>query len=100
MRSPSRLRKRRGPPARPTIPSDVRVVRYSRWREAFERIANIDEPDPKKLTERIKKRIGRTGDTLLRYGLIGRDTPFVWITGKKMRGITVAAQSNAHECSS
>jgi AAA domain len=44
------------PPARPTIPSDVRVVRFSRWREALERLANIDEPDPKKLTERIKKR--------------------------------------------
>jgi hypothetical protein len=88
------------PPARPTIPSDVRVVRFSRWREAFERLANIDEPDPKKLAERIKKRMGRTGDTLLRYGLIGRDTPFVWITGKKVRGITVPAQSNAYECSS
>lgn len=70
------------PIGRPDIPERVTVVTYARWREAFRTIAS----DPDMSDEAVKKALTRAGQSLMRFGVIGRVNPLVWWTGKPVRG--------------
>ena len=79
----------RPPPAdRRNIPPQIStVVTYKEWRDVYARSAPIDEDsDDAKRAAAIKKAMQRAGVTLLSFGIIGRDNPLVWWTGKPVRG--------------
>lgn len=67
-------------------PRGVTVVDYKHWREAFAASAPIDSQDERTRSAAIKKAMQRGGITLLKYGVIGRDDPWCWWTGKPVRG--------------
>lgn len=79
----------RPPPAeRKNIPPQIStVVTYKEWRDTYARSAPIDEDsDDAKRAAAVKKAMQRAGVTLLSFGIIGRDNPFVWWSGKPVRG--------------
>jgi hypothetical protein len=78
--------KGQAPPIGFNIPAGVSVVLYADWREAYAKSAPIDDDDDRKRKEQIKKAMQRAGATLLKFGIIGRDNPWVWWTGKPVRG--------------
>ncbi|MCV9960770.1 AAA family ATPase [Pararhizobium sp. BT-229] len=46
----------------------------------------VEEPDKKKARERVRKSVAAARDGLQKYGIMGYDTPFMWWTGKPIRG--------------
>lgn len=78
--------KGQAPPTGFKIPEGVSVITYAEWREAYARSAPIDHDDERKRKETIKKAMTRAGTTLLKFGIIGRDDPYVWWTGLPVRG--------------
>lgn len=78
--------KGQAPPIGFNIPASVTVVPYKDWRDAFARMAPIDDDDPRKKAQNVKKAMQRAGTTLLKWGIIGRDDPWIWWTGKPVRG--------------
>lgn len=75
-------------PASLQLPAGVRVVRWAHWRNHFLKIdsAAAGDEDETKRAERIKKRIERAGKSLLKFGIIGRDNPWIWHSGRPVRG--------------
>ena len=87
----------RPPPAdRKNIPPQVStVVTYKEWRDVYARSAPIDEDsDDAKRAAAVKKAMQRAGVTLLSFGIIGRDNPFCWWSGKPVRGFGPDVKSN------
>jgi len=80
----------RPPDTHPKIPATVTVVTYRQWRDFFARSAPIDQDDERKRAEAIKKAMQRTGAKLLNFGIIGKDDPWIWWTGKRVRGVNIA----------
>ena len=74
------------PPLGFNIPAATSVVEYKTWREFYAKSAPIDDDDDRKRKETVKKAMTRAGTTLLKFGIIGRDTPWIWWTGKPVRG--------------
>lgn len=68
------------------LPADVRVMRWSQWRDEWAKLDSSADDDPVARAERIKKRMQRAGTALLKWGVIGRSNPWVWWTGKPVRG--------------
>ncbi|EJB02919.1 hypothetical protein Rleg9DRAFT_1734 [Rhizobium leguminosarum bv. trifolii WSM597] len=46
----------------------------------------VEESDKKKARERVRKSVAAARDGLQKYGIMGYDTPFMWWTGKPIRG--------------
>jgi hypothetical protein len=68
------------------VPPNATVVEYKQWRETFAASAPIDSQDERARSAAIKKAMQRAGVTLLKFGVIGRDDPWVWWTGKAVHG--------------
>ncbi|UGY15238.1 AAA family ATPase [Bradyrhizobium septentrionale] len=59
----------------------TRVVNRSYWFAAYRKYYAEDDSE-----DAVKKALQRANDFLIRSGVIGRDNPWVWITGKRVRG--------------
>ncbi|WP_181180714.1 AAA family ATPase [Mesorhizobium sp. B2-4-6] len=70
--------------------SIVRVVRMGYWRQEYAALSLVDDEDPKKKTERIKKGLQRAGERFLGAKWIGRAEPYVWLTGRPVPGFKSA----------
>ncbi len=46
----------------------------------------VEEPDKKKARDRVRKSVAAARDGLQKYGIMGYDTPYMWWTGKPIRG--------------
>lgn len=75
-------------PADLDLPSTARVVAWERVRDAFE----ADRTgDPEKKRAAIRTAMSRHGATLLARQVIGRNERFIWLTGKRVRGVRIPA---------
>lgn len=70
------------------LPPNVRVVKWSKVKEAFTEIS-FEEGDEVKKADTIKKALQRWGETLYAKQIIGREAPYVWLTGRKVKGFKV-----------
>lgn len=82
-----------GEPAPPSLglPVGVRVVEWKHVRDAFGRMSFEEEGDGsekerKRHVEAVRKALQRHGEKLLADGIIMRERPYVWLTGKRVRG--------------
>lgn len=46
----------------------------------------VEEPDKKKARDRVRKSVAAARDGLQKYGIMGYETPWMWWTGKPIRG--------------
>jgi hypothetical protein len=67
--------------------SILRVVDYAHVKEAFKNLNPDDGDDQNKWRERLKQALRRARERLLDHRIIGVTSPYVWITGKPVRGI-------------
>ncbi|WP_245407594.1 AAA family ATPase [Rhodopseudomonas faecalis] len=76
------------PAGHASIPETSIAVRASHWKAAYQAIdpAASDDDDEKTITDRVNKALKSGGAKLMQYGVIKRDNPFVWLTGKPVRG--------------
>jgi hypothetical protein len=65
----------------------VKVVDYAYVKEAFKNLNPDDGDDQNKWRERLKQALRRARERLLDHRIIGVTSPYVWITGKPVRGI-------------
>ena len=74
------------------LPLGTRVVEWRHWKEEFAKIAPIeppkdgDEAGQKRWADALRKRMESAGQSLLQWGFIGRENPWVWWTGKAAKG--------------
>ena len=69
------------------LPVGTEVVDWRRVAEVFGKISFDDEPDQSKRNQNIRKAMQRHGEWLMSRRIIGREKPFIWLTGRKVRGI-------------
>lgn len=75
------------PPEMLKLPRSIRsIVRMGYWRQEYAALSMIDDEDPKKKTERIKKALQRAGERFFGAKWIGRAEPYVWLTGRPVPG--------------
>lgn len=61
------------------------VVEYSDYADlAVSKM--VEEEDQKKARERVRKSFQRVTDALVKYGIVKLERPFIWWTGKPVRG--------------
>ena len=71
------------PPPSLGLPRSIAsVVDFKHVRNRYSALSPDPEEDPKKRAETIKKQIQRSGERLLKSGLIGREHPWIWFTGR------------------
>lgn len=46
----------------------------------------VEEPDKKKARDRVRKSVAAVRDSLMKYGIMGYESPYMWWTGKPVRG--------------
>lgn len=73
------------------LPLGTRVVKASFWKAEFEKIApyetgGTDDTAKKRRADAIRKALERAGASLLKFGVIGRNEPWIWWTGKPVAG--------------
>lgn len=74
------------------LPSYIKCVEWPNVRDVFARTAfeGIDEDDPIRAKEKVKKALQRHGTALMEKRIIGRTTvdgkAYVWLTGVKVKG--------------
>jgi hypothetical protein len=69
----------------PTAAIGTSVVHWDHYREvALEHMPEV--PDRKKAVEQISKEFKRAKDALVKYGIIGVQSPYLWWAGKAVRG--------------
>ena len=70
------------------LPYGMRVVDFTHFREVFAATSfeGADEADPKTRANTIRKAIKRNGEKLMAAGVIGRKDPYIWRTGKAIKG--------------
>jgi hypothetical protein len=85
------------PQDRRAIPQDAMVVRGVHWNAAYRAMdpAVVDGEDEKVAFTRAQKAIAGAGSKLMQYGVIKRDNPFVWLTGKPVRGFGDVARQQS-----
>ncbi|UYO50309.1 AAA family ATPase [Rhodopseudomonas palustris] len=85
------------PTDRQAIPPDAMVVHGSHWNAAFRALdpAGGDSETEEAAVTRAKRAIASAGSKLMQYGVIRRDNPFVWLTGKAVRGFGDVARQSA-----
>lgn len=70
-----------------------RVVDARRWREVYRKKVEDDSD------EAVRKALSRASDFLITGGFIGRNNPYVWITGKRVRGESEGAPPSEADAS-
>ena len=85
------------PPAMLSLPASTRVVRGEVVRQIFETMTfEADgETDPKKRLVAMRKAMQRHGEMLLKWNIIGRASPYIWLTGKRPKGFRMPDASSA-----
>lgn len=81
------------PPAGTGLPQSLRVVEWKQAMRAYDSIAfdgdevenETQEERDKRLTAR-RQALKRSGERLMRKGVIARENPWVWLTGKPIKG--------------
>jgi hypothetical protein len=74
------------------IPAHIKIVRWRDVIKEYDALALEDEPEEEDPEERKKrkdaraKRLQRLGENLLKKNIIGRENPFVWLTGRRIKG--------------
>jgi hypothetical protein len=70
------------------LPAGAKVVRWKTLGEVFAGMAfdGADEADPKKRQDKLSQAMKRHGEKLMQLRIIMRETPYIWLTGKKVRG--------------
>jgi hypothetical protein len=69
------------------IPEGAKVVKLEHWREEFQRRAPFDEKDDeKRRNDRVRKAMERAVTDFQNWKLIGFNNPWVWLTGRPVRG--------------
>lgn len=68
------------------VPADAIVVHYRDWREAFKLDAAPDAEGEAKSDDAIRKMFERDSGGLVKFGLMGWKRPWLWWTGKSVRG--------------
>lgn len=83
-------------PATLGLPRGVRVVTGGQMTTFFTRMTleGHDEVDAGKREAIIKKAVATHGAMLLRKGVIARENPYVWLTGKEVRGMRTSRFAN------
>ena len=81
------------PPQSSGLSQNLRLVEWKRFVSAYDSIAfdgaDTDTETPKERERRKNARnqaLKRTGESLMRKGIIAREAPWVWLTGKPIRG--------------
>ena len=76
-------------PAFLNLPAGHRVVKWKHVLGAFAKLgfAGEGEDDPKKRQAALYTAAKRHGEALMADRIIMRETPFVWFTGRKVRGV-------------
>lgn len=71
-----------------SLPSGTRVVKWKKLGEVFAGMAfdGADEADPKKRQDKLSQAMKRHGEKLMQLRIMMRENPFVWLTGRKVRG--------------
>ena len=63
------------------------VVKWDYFRDvSLSKMAGVSEDDRKKAVEQIRKEFERFSTFLIKHGVIGVDRPYMWWTGKPIRG--------------
>lgn len=75
-------------------PSITRVVDYLKVKEAFKNLNPDDGNDEVKWRERLKQALRRARERLLDHRIVGVSSPYIWLTGKPVRGIIRAKASS------
>jgi hypothetical protein len=69
------------------VPEGAKVVKLEHWREEFQRRAPFDEADDeKRRNDRVRKAMERAVSDFQNWKLIGFNSPWVWLTGRPVRG--------------
>lgn len=76
------------------------VVDYARVKERYKALVPPDgDDDVKKHAERLKKNLQRARERLFRFGVIDANNPYIWWTGKPVRGFARSLPSAAPQVS-
>jgi len=70
------------------LPSGARVVKWKLLAGVFAGMAfdGADEADPKKRQDKLSQAMKRHGERLMQLRVIMRENPYLWLTGRKVRG--------------
>lgn len=75
------------PPASCRVRKGVQlVVDYTHVKAAYAALVPPEDDDPAKYRERIKKALQRGRENLTKAGIVDVDSPFIWYTGKPVKG--------------
>jgi hypothetical protein len=70
------------------------VVHYENWRDMYAEM-NPDDDGEKPSTKTIGQRFRQNKDVMQKFGVIGLSSPWMWWTGKAVRGFA-DTQANAN----
>jgi hypothetical protein len=72
------------------LPRGTRVVKWGLLGETFAGMAfdGADETDAKKRQDKLSQAMKRHGEKLMSLRVIMREKPFIWLTGRKVRGFS------------
>ena len=69
------------------LPLGTQVVRWNKVTQAFAALAFEEESEAKKKADKLAQATKRAGERLMQLRIIGREKPFVWLTGRKVKGM-------------
>jgi hypothetical protein len=77
------------------VPAGTRVVHWKQLCDVFAGMAweGADEPDDKKRANKISQSMKRHGEKLVQLRIIMRENPYVWVTGRRVRGFARRADT-------
>ena len=82
------------PPAASKLPRSLRVVEWKSVVKAYDALSfdtaeteNEDVESRKKRMDARRQAMRRSGESLLKKGIISRDDPWIWLTGRRIRGM-------------
>jgi hypothetical protein len=73
-------------PAGLPVPPTVRVVKVKAWFEAYMALAVHKSEDDRQRKSAAQKALARASNSFLQFGVVGRENPYAWWTGKAVRG--------------
>jgi hypothetical protein len=78
------------------LPAGTRVVKWKLLGEVFAGMAfdGADEADQKKRQDKLSQAMKRHGERLMQLRVIMRENPFLWLTGRKVRGFARRSDSS------
>lgn len=77
------------------LPSGTKVVHWRSLAGKFAEMAfdGADEEDPKKRANALSQAMKRHGEKLMQLNVIMRQKPYIWLTGRRVRGFSRRADS-------